>query len=128
MPLPILLVLVVGGISAITLLLHLLGKSRLTVLTPTNARDAWHRHFPEDDIGDVVVAQDGHAAFVRTKQGPGLLWSFGADTVARHLVDFDLIETPDQLRVVFHDFTAPRVALHLTDTERPFWQEMMART
>jgi len=128
MPLHILLILVVGGISAITLLLHLLDKSRLTFLTVEDARSAWHRHFPDDDIQDVTVAQNGHAALVHTAQGPGLLWSFGADTVARHLRDFDLIETPDHLRVIFHDFTAPRVSLHLTETERPLWQELMAPT
>lgn len=128
MPLPLLLILVIGGISAITLLLHLLGKSRLAFLTAGDARNAWHRHFPDDDIQNVTVAQNGHAALVRTDQGPGLLWSFGADTVGRHLHDFDLIETPDHLRVIFHDFTAPRVSLHLTETERSRWQELMAPT
>jgi len=128
MPLHILLILVVGGISAITLLLHLLGKSRLAFLTTEDARGAWHRHFPDDDIRDVIVAQNGHAAFVQTAQGPGLLWSFGADTVARHLRDFDLIEAPNHLQVMFHDFTAPRVTLHLSETERPRWQELMALT
>ncbi len=128
MPLPALLILVIGGIGAIALLLHLMGKSRLTQLTTEDARSAWHRHFPDDDIQDVTVALSGHAALVRTAQGPGLLWSFGADTVARHLIDFDLIETPDHLQVIFHDFTAPRVNLHLTPSERAHWQTLMVLT
>ncbi len=125
MSLNILLILVVGGITLIAVLLHFLGKSRLTVLSDEDARTAWHRHFPDDEIHDLVVAHDGHAALVQTGQGPGLLWSFGADTVARHLRDYDLIEEPDHLKIVFHDFTAPQVILHLSASERPAWQEMM---
>jgi len=128
MPLNVLLIIIVGGIAAIALLLHLLGKSRLAVLTQEDARSAWHRHFPDDEILDLTVAHDGHAALVQTSQGPGLLWSFGADTVARHLRDFDLLEEPGQLAVIFHDFTAPRAALHLSDAERPLWQKMMTPT
>lgn len=128
MPLPLLLILVIGGIAAIALLLHLMGKSRLSVLTPQTARAAWLRQFPDDRIADVVVARDNHAAIVQTDQGHGLVWSFGADTVARPLRDFDLIETPEALRVVFHDFTAPRVTLHLSETERPRWQTLIAAT
>jgi hypothetical protein len=125
MPLNILLILVVGGIAMTALILHLLGKSRLTVLTTEDARTAWHRHFPDDEIFELIVARNGHAALVQTGQGPGLLWSFGADTVARHLRDYDVLEKPDQICVVFHDFTAPRVSLHLTEDERALWQELM---
>jgi len=126
MPLNVLLILVIGGIVAIALLLHLLGKSRLTVLSQEDARSAWHRHFPDDEILDLIVARDGHAALVQTGQGPGLLWAFGADTVARHLREFDLLQNPDHLRVIFHDFTAPSVTLHLSEAERPLWQKEMS--
>jgi hypothetical protein len=125
LPLNILLILVVGGIAAIAALLHILGKSRQTVLSDEDARSAWHRHFPDDEILGLIVARDGHAALVQTGQGPGLLWSFGADTVARHLRDFDLLEEPNHLRVIFHDFTAPSVNLHLSDTERAAWKRKM---
>lgn len=125
MSLNVLLILVVGGIAVIALLLHALGKSRLAVLGQETARAAWQRHFPDDVILELVVAGDGHAALVQTTQGPGLLWSFGADTVARRLRDFHLLEKPGQLSVVFRDFTAPRVTLHLSDAERPHWQRMM---
>jgi hypothetical protein len=128
MPLNILLILVVGGISLIALLLHLLGKSRQVILSPEDARTAWHRHFPDDQIVDLMVSGDGHAALVQTGQGPGLLWSFGADTVARHLRDYDLLDEPHHIKVVFHDFAAPSATLHLTDTERPVWQQKMAPT
>jgi hypothetical protein len=125
MPLNVLLILVVVGITVTGLLLHVLGKSRRLLLTTEDARSAWHRHFPEDEIHTVTVTQDQHAALVQTTQSAGLLWAFGADTVGRHLLDFDLIEKPDGLTVIFHDFTAPRVYLQLSPTERPRWQEMM---
>lgn len=128
MSLNILLILVVGGIAVLALLLHVLGKSRRMVLTTEDARTAWHRHFPDDEILGLTVAHDGHAALVQTNQGPGLLWAFGADTVARYLRDFDLVDKPGHLSVIFHDFTAPRVTLHLSDAERPIWQEMMTPT
>lgn len=128
MSLNILIILVVSGISLIALLLHGLGKSRLTVLTPEDARTAWFRHFPDDDISDVTVTNDGHAALIQTSQGPGLLWSFGADTVARHLRNFDLQEQTGGIRVMFHDFTAPRVTLHLDESEHPLWQKIMIPT
>jgi hypothetical protein len=126
MPLNVLLILVVGGISLIALLLHVLGKSRRITLSREDARAAWHRHFPDDQILDVTVASDGHAALVQTGQGPGLLWSFGADTVARHLRDYDLLDQPDHVKVIFHDFSAPSAILHLTKAERAAWQKMMS--
>jgi len=125
MPLGILLLLVVGGIAGITLLLHLTGRSRLRVLTQETAQTEWVRHFPDDDIIDVTVAHDGHAALVRTNIGAGLLWSLGADTVARHLLDFDWIEHPEGFEVHFHEFGIPRVFVHLDETERHHWRHLM---
>lgn len=125
MPLEILLALVVLGIAGIALLLHLMGRSSQRSLSAEDARSQWHRHFPDDDIVDVTIAESGHAALVRTVNGPGLLWSFGADTVARHLTGFDLIETDTGFRIYFHDYGAPGVRLTLTDFERAHWQNLM---
>lgn len=127
MPLEILLVLVIGGISAIAILLHLSGRSDRRVMLPEDARAQWHRHFPDDIIVDVTVSHDGHAAIIRTEQGPGLLWSLGADTVGRHLLDYDLIEQTDGFRVMFHDFTAPQVTLHLSPDEQRRWKNMLSK-
>ena len=125
MPLEILLVLVVGGIAGITILLHLSGRSRQVVLSPELARAQWQRHFPDDDVIDVTVAHDGHAALVRTNTGPGLLWSFGTDTVARHLLDYDLMDLHDGFEIQFHDFATPRALIHLDDFERRHWRQLM---
>lgn len=125
MPLEILLVLVVGGIAGITVMLHLTGKSRLRVLTPESARSEWLRHAPDDAVIDVTVSHDGHAALIRTDAGNGLLWSFGADTVARHLLDFDLLEHPQGFEVQFHEFGTPKAIIHLDELERRHWQHLM---
>lgn len=122
MPLPLLLILVIGGIAAIALLLHLSGRSEIRALDPDSARAAWLRHFPDDPADTVTVTRDGHAAMVRTGAGVGLVWSFGADTVARHLRDCDLVETGTGLDIAFHDYTAPRVRLVLEPDERAAWQ------
>lgn len=125
MPLEILLVLVVGGIAGITILLHLSGRSQLRVLTQVTAQTEWQRHFPEDMVIDVTISHDGHSALIRTTTARGLLWSFGADTVARHLLDFDWIERPDGFEFRFHDFAAPRVVIHLDEIERQHWHHLM---
>ncbi len=125
MPLEILLVLVVGGIAGITLLLHLTGKSRLRLLSQETAREEWVRHFPGDAVVDVTISHDCHAALVRTADGPGLLWSFGADTVARRLLDYDWVEHLKGIQVYFHDFSTPNVLVRLDDMERRHWQHLM---
>ncbi|PCJ06843.1 MAG: hypothetical protein COB16_12260 [Rhodobacteraceae bacterium] len=125
MPLHILLILVAGGIGLIAVLLHLSGRSAQTVMTSEEARNAWLRQFPEDDIRQVLIAQDGHAALVQTPNGMGLVWAFGADTVARHLTGFDLTDTKRGLRVNFHQFAAPSSSLTLTETERADWRLLM---
>jgi len=125
MPLEILLALVIGGIAGIALLLHLAGRSQRCILTPETAGAAWLRHYPDDTPREIEVARDGHAALVLTDRGQGLIWAFGADTAARRLEDYDLIDRGDRLRVVFHDFTAPAVTLRLDDFERQHWLNRM---
>jgi hypothetical protein len=125
MPLELLLIMVVGGVSLVALILHLTGRSAQTVLSAEDARVAWHRHFPDDEVRQVMVSEDRHAALVQTSVATGLLWSFGADTVARHLIDFDVMETKDGLRLEFHDFGTPGVSLTLAPPERARWQQLM---
>ncbi|MHA6263380.1 hypothetical protein ACXYMO_09270 [Arenibacterium sp. CAU 1754] len=125
MPLNVLLLLVIGGIGAIVVLLHLLGKSGKLVMAPEDARAEWHGHFPDDMITDVLLAADGHSALIETEQGSGLLWAFGADTTGRRLRDFDIMDHKTGLRVLFHDYTAPTVTLHLTEIEKRVWRERM---
>ncbi|MCF6430832.1 hypothetical protein [Leisingera sp. MMG026] len=126
MPLELLLALVAGGISAIAVILHLSGRSERAVLTTETARKAWLRHCPGDSIRDVLPAAGGHAALVAAQSGPGLVWAFGADTVARHLHAAAVSPSPAGLRFDFKDFSAPALSLALTGTERAHWQALIA--
>jgi len=125
MSLELLLVLVVGGISAIVLILHLLGRSKTLVMTEETARAGWLRQFPDSDIADVTLAHDGKAALIRTTDDAGLVWSFGADSVARVLHDYDLQDHSKTMRFLLHDFSAPSVTVHLNDTERQDWHSKL---
>lgn len=128
MPLELLLILVVGGISAIALLLHLSGRSKPKVMTEPQARAAWLRQFPESPIADLTLARDGHAALIQTADDSaplGLVWSFGADTVARFLEDAELSPCQQGLHLRLADFSAPAVLLHLSQAEATHWQRVI---
>ncbi|MGR3617617.1 MAG: hypothetical protein ACU0BB_16465 [Paracoccaceae bacterium] len=125
MPLEILLILVVGGIFAVAILLHLTGRSKKFALTAETARIAWLRHAPGTKIQEIQLASSGTAALVRTAKRIGLVWSFGDDTVARFVRNPDLRDTNTGLRVGFGDFGAPSVHLHLTDDERREWRKTL---
>ena len=125
MPLEILLVLVVGGIAGIAGALHLLGLSARPALNADAARAGWLRHFPDDAVVAVTPAASGLAALIETETGHGLVWRFGADTVARRLpcqsIETDIVG----LKVRFDDFGSPWVKLRLTADEQTQWKERM---
>lgn len=125
MPLHILLILVVGGIAGIALLSWVAGMAKPRQLDDVDARSEWQRHYPDDIVQSVWITHDLRAALIMTEQGPGLLWVMGADTVGRHLLDFDLLDEPHGLAVIFHDYTAPKVHLHLDEDERVVWQNLI---
>lgn len=128
MPLEILVIMVVVGVSGIAVLLHLTGRSEKRALTLSGVHEQWLRQYPDDQISEVALAQDCHSAIVITDQGPGLLWSFGADTVARHLHDFDVKDAKSGLTVQFAEYGTPRVSLTLTSTECSRWKSLMDQT
>lgn len=121
MPLSVLLILVGGGIAGIALALHLLGLSRLVPLDPDTVRAEWLRHFPDEHVRDLRITSTGHAALVETESGPGLLWRFGADTVARHLSGVRVTRTRHGITLRLRDYTAPRVHLRLAPDECESW-------
>lgn len=125
MPLHILLILVMGGIALIAVLLHLLGLSHADPLDPDSARRAWLRHYPDHPPSDIVISRDGRAALIETEQGAGLLWRFGADTVARLLTAPRVCPASSGLRVRFADPGTPGVTLRLDDRERPLWAQRL---
>ncbi|MCB1394773.1 MAG: hypothetical protein KDJ98_02085 [Rhodobacteraceae bacterium] len=125
MPLEILVVLVVGGISAIAVSLHLLGHSARCVMDEAAARAAWLRQFPGQEVQSVTLAADGHAALVETSAGRGLVWAMGAATTARPLAGAVPQATGKGLRIRLRDYTAPGVTVTLAPAERAIWQERL---
>ncbi|EBA15052.1 hypothetical protein RSK20926_04192 [Roseobacter sp. SK209-2-6] len=128
MPLEILLILVIGGIGAIAVLLHLTGRSRLRRMDMTTAGAAWLRQFPESEVKHITLSGDGLAALVFTTEDEapvGLVWSFGDDTVARYLNPLVLRETKKGLQFRLPDFAAPEVSLQLTPEEKQNWQRLL---
>lgn len=119
MPLWLLVTLVIGGISAIALALHLLGLSRAPSLTDQAARQAWQRAYPESSVERIRVISDGSAALVTAEEGSGIVWRFGADSCARFFGDHTQIMARGQSVVLkLGDFTAPRIRLRLTEEEQ----------
>ena len=125
MPLHILLILVIGGISGIAVVLHLLGLSKCAPLDDRAARQGWKRHFPEDIIHALTPNATQTAALVQTDHGPGIVWRLGADTVARRITGAKITPATTGLRLSFPDFGAPKVDLPLTQSERTHWQSAL---
>ncbi|HBS50173.1 MAG TPA: hypothetical protein DEA05_08840 [Rhodobacteraceae bacterium] len=125
MPLDILLLLVIGGLGAIALLLHLSGRSEQRVLDDDSARSEWLRHFPEHEVREVVLSRNRHAALLRLDAGLGLLWAFGMDTAARPVNEPVVTDRPDGLDLRLSDYTAPRVRLRLEPEERARWSALL---
>jgi hypothetical protein len=127
MPLYILGPAVVLGIGLIVLLTHLLGFSRPYVFTDTSdAQARWLREWPSDEVDDVVLSADRHAALVITQAGPGIVWAMGADTVAKRLTRADVRRLEDGLRVDLPDFTARRLRLRLGQSEADDWAQRIS--
>lgn len=127
MPLHILIILVVGGIGLIAVLSHLLGLSRpLRLTSEDEARAAWLRGWPEDSLTAIHIAPDGAAALIETDHGPGIVFSMGADSTAHRLDGAEIRETPGGLRILFHDFAAPRLDVALDPASRAHWQQILS--
>ncbi|MFS4582043.1 hypothetical protein [Phaeobacter sp. C3_T13_0] len=122
MPLEILVTMVLVGIVFIAILLHCTGRSAAVSMTRETAAKAWSRHDPDTQIRNALPNAIGHAALVDTNKGLGLVWCFGADTIARPLAGCRLADHPKGLLVRFVDFAAPSVLLHLSEEEKTSWR------
>jgi len=130
MPLNVLLPMVVIGIVAIAVILHMLGLSRRTVMSDSNqACIAWDDEFDEDPAQDAVLCHDGHAALITARSGRhGIVFAMGADTTARYLDGARLGATATGLRVDLPDFTAPHIHLTLDAGEAARWAALIGET
>ena len=120
MPLEWLIILVVGGIAGAALLTWAFGWSRpFHIANPETAHAEWARHWPEAPAIRVLITPDGRAALVETAGGPGLLRSFGADTVA-HMIHAHRADDTT-LTLDFADFASPPARLRLDKATLALW-------
>ncbi|MFV1493817.1 hypothetical protein VWX97_01000 [Phaeobacter sp. JH18-32] len=122
MPLEILVAMVLIGIVVIAILLHVTGRSAPVLMTRDTAAKAWSRHDPDTQILNTWPSTLGQAALIETDLGLGLVWCFGADTIARPLAGVRLLDHPKGLKLRFADFATPSVVLHLSDAELNDWR------
>ena len=106
MSLPLLVAMVVVGIAAIVLSVHLTGGTRNTVLPDAQAaRQRFAVDFPGERTGAVVLSSDRGAAFLELSgERTGIVQAFGGHFLTR------IVTPADILRVE----PAGSAALHLT--------------
>lgn len=118
MPLPVLLVLVVGGIGGVVLLLHFMGWSSQKRFTEDSAAKALLADFPDARISAIKVSDDGLAAICLTQTGIGLVAAMGIGDYTRIITANDvesITDTGAGLTIALADFTAPKFEITLKD-------------
>lgn len=126
MPLPVLALLVVGGIAAIAVLTWSFGMATPRRFDADDARAAWLREFPALPPHTVTPCESASAALVDTAQGPGLVWAMGADSAARLVSGARVTCRRNGLRLHLDDYDAPRIDLALTEDEARAWAMRIA--
>jgi hypothetical protein len=125
MPLWLLAVIVVVGLTGIWLAARALGFSRTLVLDEPSARREWAAQNPFDKAGTVRVSGNGKAALISTVKGPYLLWVMGLDSATHPLSGAGVEPTQGGLFISLHDFAAPGVRIALTPAEAAKWQGLI---
>jgi len=131
MSLELLGLLVVFGISAVVMLVHFTGGSRLAQLgADTEVLTAWGADWDLDKPLEILRNNTGSAAIVVLPDNAlGLIWSFGADTVSRKLTPGSVRSiTPrgEALILRFRDFDCPAAHIPLTRRELPIWHDRLS--
>lgn len=123
MPLHILAILVVVGLTVIIAAVHFSGGSReIAPLTADQATLRFKQDHQTFDLAECIVADDGRTAVVFSsdrKQG-GLVLQMGDKLVTRKLdapVFYGLAATQNGLQLSLRDFTLPKVSIALIKEE-----------
>lgn len=126
MPLHILGPMVVIGIAAIALILHLMGRtSPRRLADETEARAAWEREYPENAALSVFLSTDQRAALIRATRGVGLVWCFGDDTVARIVTKSKTFRTDAGLAFERREFAARHIDVTLDADDLALWKSQL---
>ena len=111
MSLPVLVVLVVVGIAAIVLAVHLTGGTRnATLADEAAARQRFALDYPRENPAAIRLTKAREAAFLELDRSrTGIVESFGGHFLTRIVTPADVERadrpSPDELTVVFRDFT-----------------------
>ncbi|MFN3549866.1 MAG: hypothetical protein ACK4U0_20460 [Mesorhizobium sp.] len=111
MSLPVLVVLVVVGIAAIVLAVHLTGGTRdASLADEAEARERFAVDHPREHPTAVRLTMAGEAAFLELDRGrTGIVRSFGDRFLTRIVTSADIERVdrsaPDQVAIAFRDFT-----------------------
>jgi hypothetical protein len=111
MSLPLLVIIVVVGIAATVIAVHMTGGSRKAALENVNdARRAFAADFPDEATSAVVLTEDGQSAFLPLAGGRiGIVQSFGDGFFTRIVAPKDVAEIklrePAIVSIRFKDFT-----------------------
>lgn len=125
MPLWLMGIVVVVGLTAIWLVMRLYGFDRPLSLTPETAGE----EFMNDNSGlvpeEILLASSGQSALIRAGGDLHVLWVMGQDVATRKLARARVTDAPEGLTLRLPDFTAPRLTLRLTDEEKRAWRPMI---
>jgi hypothetical protein len=113
--------LVVVGIAAIVIAVHMTGGSRPARLTSeAHARRRFAEDFPDETVSDVALTDDGAAAFLMLGGGRmGIVHAFGDRFLTRILQRGDVAAMEadgDSLRLRMRDFTWKGGAFRFPDS------------
>ena len=121
-PLDILLVLVVGGVSLVVGLTHLFGGSQPAALTDAAIQARLAHDQPDARITGIERGADGRAALVRLHEGAAVVFVLGDRLVSRPLPDAPQWTPTDRgLRLTLPDPGCPRIEVALPEDARQRW-------
>jgi hypothetical protein len=120
MPLEILAIMVVAGLSLVICAVHFSGMSRpARIASEESARARFLIDYPDEEIGEIAISDDGKAAFIALAGGrTGLVHAIGARYITRILQPQSLREVrcdeSGGLALRLRDFTLPAEHAHFT--------------
>lgn len=121
MSLPILLIMVVAGVSMVGFAVHLSGGSRDVALASADAAKArFAEDFPDDRVEQVFMAAKGEGAILRLSDGAvGIVHNFGDRFVTRRLAAGSAIDVrddgPQGFALLLHEHAWPQVRFRFDD-------------
>ncbi|MAM63744.1 hypothetical protein [Maritimibacter sp. UBA3975] len=125
MPLWLLGIIVVVGLTAIWLVMRVYGFDRPLTLT----HEVVAQEFAVDNPGltpeDIHLAKSGQSALVHAGGSTYVLWVMGQDVATHDLAKARVSDAESGLTLRLPDFAAPRVTLTLTEDEKARWKPMI---